>query len=69
VVRLLQPGEHEELKATVHSVAGLLMLVCAAYNLGAWCVRRERHLAVNALVYSALTAWEAKNVAHHLRSM
>jgi hypothetical protein len=36
------------------------------YNAAAWLMRREQHLAVNAVVYAALSAWEQKHVARHL---
>ena len=37
------------------------------YNAAAWLKRRDMHLAVNAVLYGALAAWEQKHVAHHLR--
>jgi len=42
-------------------------LVCASYNLAAWIVRRQRHLAVNTLLYTAAVIWETQHVRHHLR--
>jgi hypothetical protein len=36
------------------------------YNGAAWLRRRQRHLAVNAVIYLALTIWEQRHVAHHL---
>jgi hypothetical protein len=39
------------------------------YNAAAWLRRRDAHLAVNALLYAALVAWEQKHVAHHLRAL
>jgi len=36
------------------------------YNAAAWFRRRERHLAVNAVLYAALTLWERQHVSHHL---
>jgi hypothetical protein len=38
-----------------------------AYNAAAWLRRRQPHLAINAVLYAALTAWEQQHVAHHLR--
>jgi hypothetical protein len=35
-----------------------------AYNAAAWLLRRERHLAVNTVLYTALLAWEQQHVAH-----
>jgi hypothetical protein len=56
------------LKATVHAAAFGLAIVMGVYNAAAWFRRRERHLAINTVLYAALTAWEQKNVAHHLAS-
>ena len=36
------------------------------YNAAAWINRRERHLAVNAVIYGLGVAWEQRLVAHHL---
>jgi hypothetical protein len=38
------------------------------YNAAAW-LAREQHLAVNAVLYAALTAWEQVQVAHHLEAL
>jgi hypothetical protein len=46
-----------------------LFVVMGVYNVAAWMRRRERHLAINALVYAALTAWEQQHVAHHLAEL
>jgi hypothetical protein len=43
--------------------------IMGLYNAAAWLARRERHLAVNALLYAALTAWEQQHVAHHLAEL
>jgi hypothetical protein len=39
------------------------------YNAAAWLSRRERHLAVNAVLYTVLTIWEQQHVAHHLAAV
>ena len=65
---ILQCGNCERLKAATHAVALATAAVCAAYNVSAWLVRRQRHLAVNALVYSAAVAWEVAHVRHHLNT-
>ena len=62
----LHCGHCEPLKAGVHATALGLFFVMGAYNIAAWLSRRERHLAINAIVYTALTAWEQQHVAHHL---
>ena len=61
-----KPGTSEGLKAGVHATALGLAVVMSLYNAAAWLRRREPHLAVNAVLYAALTAWEQKQVAHHL---
>lgn len=63
---VLRPGSCEALKAGVHAAALGLVVVMGVYNTAAWLRRRERHLAVNAVLYAALTVWERKHVAHHL---
>jgi hypothetical protein len=57
------------LKLGVHATALGLAFVMGAYNAAAWLIRREAHLAVNAALYAALTAWEQQHVAHHLVEM
>jgi hypothetical protein len=63
---LLCPGRCEILKASIHGVVLGTAAVCALYNLAAWTVRRQRHLAVNTGLYAALAAWEWVHVRHHL---
>jgi hypothetical protein len=50
----------------VHAAAGVLVGVCAAYNIAASFFRHDRHLRVNAIVYTLATAWELKQTLHHL---
>jgi hypothetical protein len=59
-------GENEAVKGAVHAAGCLLAGVMAAYNIAAWCYRREPHLGINAVVYSLATLWEVKQTAHHL---
>jgi len=66
---VLQCGSCEELKLGVHSTALGLAVVMGAYNAAAWLTRRQTHLAVNAVLYAALTVWEQKHVAHHLAEL
>ena len=66
VQKFCTSGESEALKGAVHALGGVLAATMAAYNIAAWCYRRERHLAVNAIVYSLAIIWEAKQTAHHL---
>jgi hypothetical protein len=58
-------GENEAVKGAVHAAGCLLAGVMAAYNITAWYYRRERHLGINAVVYSLATLWEVKQTAHH----
>jgi hypothetical protein len=64
-IKLLRCGNCEELKVGVHATALALAVVMGAYNTAAWLLRRDRHLAVNAVLYTALSAWEVLHVTHH----
>jgi hypothetical protein len=66
---LLCTGRCEGLKASIHGVVLGTAAVCALYNLSAWTVRKQRHLAINTVLYSALAAWEWVHVRHHLECM
>jgi len=66
---ILRPGCSEGLKAGVHATALGLAAVMGIYNAAAFLRRREPHLAVNAVIYAALMAWEQKHVAHHLTAL
>ena len=46
--RFCTSGNHEGVKCAVHAAAGVLVGVCAAYNIAASCFRRDRHLRINA---------------------
>jgi hypothetical protein len=59
-------GEREGVKGTVHGAACLIASTMALYNAVAWCLRRERHLGVNAVVYTLAVGWEVKQTCHHL---
>ena len=65
---MLDKGECEPAKAAVHGVLMAAVSVCAAYNTAAWLKRRETHLAINAILYSAAVWWERCHIVHHLRS-
>jgi hypothetical protein len=66
VSEMLDSGRCEPLKAAVHGVLLATASLCAAYNTAAWIKRRQTHLAVNAIVYSAAIFWEGCHIAHHL---
>src|SRR5678810_752407 len=63
---LLCTGRCEVLKASVHGVVLGTAALCALYNLAAWTVRRQRHLAINTGLYTALAIWEWIHVQHHV---
>ncbi|MBI3490793.1 MAG: hypothetical protein HY047_03215 [Acidobacteria bacterium] len=64
-MEILDRGTNEELKLGVHAAALGLAVVMGLYNAAAFLKRRERHLAVNTVLYAALTAWEQQHVVHH----
>ncbi len=66
---VLQCGNCEPLKAGFHATALGLCAIMGLYNAAAWLSRRQRHLAVNAVVYAALSIWEQQHVAHHLAEL
>lgn len=66
---LCTTGNHEALKCTVHGASGVIAGLMAAYNIAACCFRRDRHLRVNALVYTLLVAYELKQTLHHLQAV
>ena len=69
VLNVLKCGNCEPLKIGVHASALGLAALCGVYNAAAWLSRRERHLAVNTVLYTALTIWEQQHVAHHLAEL
>jgi hypothetical protein len=64
-VRALDSGTFEGVKVGVHGAALGLAAVMCLYNAAAWLQRRERHLAINAIVYGSAIILERKHVAHH----
>jgi hypothetical protein len=68
-LRVLNCGNCEELKLGVHATALSLAALCGLYNAAAWLSRRERHLALNAVMYAALVAVEQRHVAHHIAEL
>ena len=63
---ILKHGSCEPFKAVVHGASMGLFALMGLYNAAAWINRRERHLAVNALIYGLGVAWEHRLVARHL---
>ena len=66
---ILKCGNCEELKLGVHATALGIAALCGMYNAAAWLSRREHHLAVNAVLYAALIAFEQRHVAHHFAEL
>lgn len=66
VQALCTSGNHEGLKCGVHGAAVALAAVMAAYNIAACRYRLDRHLRVNAVLYTLAVAWELKQTFHHL---
>ncbi len=65
---ILENGTRETLKGAIHGVALCLAALIGMYNAAAWLQRRQPHLAVNTLVYTALILFECQHVRHHLAS-
>jgi hypothetical protein len=68
-LKVLKCGNCEELKLGVHALALGVAALCGAYNAAAWLSRREPHLAVNAVMYAALIAFEQQHVSHHIAEL
>ena len=68
-LKVLKSGCCEELKLGVHAAALGIAALCGLYNAAAWLARRERHLAVNTVLYAALIAVEQQHVAHHIAEL
>lgn len=61
-----QSGNAERAKLAVHGAMLIGAAACAVYNLAACVLRKpERHLVVNALVYTGLVVLEIQHVRHH----
>ena len=68
VQALCTSGNNEVLKCGVHAAAGAIAAVMAAYNIAACCFRRDRHLRINAVVYTLAIGYEIKQTLHHFNS-
>ena len=68
-LKVLKCGNCEPLKLGVHAAALGLAALCGIYNAAAWLSRRERHLAVNTVMYAALIAFEHQHVSHHIAEL
>lgn len=61
----VQPAQSNLLKGAVHGTMLVGAVLCFAYNAAAFYYRRERHNAVNTLVYGLLVGLEIAHVKHH----
>jgi hypothetical protein len=68
VQALCTSGNSEVLKGGVHAAAGAIAAVMAAYNIAACCFRRDRHLRINAVVYTLAIGYELKQTLHHFNT-
>ena len=68
VQALCTSGNHEVLKCGVHAAAGAIAAVMAAYNIAACCFRRDRHLRINAVVYTLAIGYEFKQTLDHFNT-
>ena len=64
--RFLSRGHAEPFRGVVHALAGGLCGLMFAYNTAAWLLRRERHLATNALAYGFAVLYELSQTRRHL---
>jgi hypothetical protein len=64
---ILDVGCCEPFKAAIHGAALGLTVLMGTYNAAAWLRRRQRHLAINAIIYLAAAVWEERHVRHHVR--
>jgi len=65
-LKVLKCGNCEALKLGVHAAALGIAALCGVYNAAAWLSRREQHLAINTVLYTALIAFEQRHVSHHI---
>lgn len=64
----VKAGNGEGVKGATHALACGLLGVMAVYNIVAWCFRRQRHLGINAVLYTAGALYEVKQTARHFGS-
>lgn len=68
MTEFFMPGRAETTKLAVHGGLLALAAVAAGYNLCAFVLRGDAHLARNAAVYATLTALEAVQVEKHWKA-
>ena len=59
------PGNAERVKYAWHAGLFVLAAGATAYNLVAWAMRGDRHLARNAAIYATLSALELAQMETH----
>jgi len=65
-LKVLKCGKLRRAQARVHALALGVAALCGLYNAAAWMSRRERHLAINTVMYAALIAIEQQHVVAHI---
>ena len=65
MTEMFYPGENEGVKFAVHGGLFALAAVAAGYNLVAYVLRGDTHLARNAAIYTALSALELAQMERH----
>ena len=65
MTELFYPGRAESAKWAVHAGLFGLSAICVAYNLGAWLLRKEPHLARNVAIYGILAHIELEQMERH----
>ena len=66
VEAFVSQGHAEPVKGAFHGLAAVVCGLMFAYNTAAWLLRRERHLASNALVYGFAILFELVQTRRHL---
>lgn len=65
MISLFYAGSGETFKGDCHAAMGVLAAAFTLYNLSAWLLRREPHLARNVGIYGALTLLEIAQTRKH----
>ncbi len=69
VRRFCASGNNEGVKCAVHAAAGFIVAPVPPTTSRPRVYRRDRHLRINAVVYTLAVAWELKQTLHHLSAL
>lgn len=69
MTELFYAGNGERAKAACHTAMLGLAATFTLYNGVAWLLRKEPHLARNAVIYAGLTALEMIQIARHREAL